>query len=61
MLPPWEEIYVSDAERYESYEQAVLIHDHLMETYKKYGYTIIEVPRDSIENRIDFIMKQLTK
>jgi predicted ATPase len=61
MLPPWEEIYVSDAERYESYEQAVLIHDHLMETYKKYGYEIIEVPRDSVENRINFIMKQLTK
>jgi predicted ATPase len=59
ILPPWEEIYVSDSERYESYEQATLIHEHLMETYKKYGYAIIEVPKDSVENRIDFILKHL--
>ena len=61
VLPPWKEIYVSDAERYENYEQAVLIHEHLMETYKKYGYSIVEVPKDSVENRIDFIMKHLAK
>ena len=61
VLPPWKEIYVSDAERYENYEQAVLIHEHLMETYKKYGYSITEVPKDSVENRIDFIMKHLAK
>ena len=61
VLPPWKEIYVSDAERYENYEQAVLIHEHLMETYKKYGYSITEVPKDSVENRVDFIMKHLTQ
>ena len=59
VLPPWKEIYVSDAERYENYEQAVLIHKHLMETYTNYGYTIVEVPKDTVENRIEFIMKQL--
>ncbi|HBD27317.1 MAG TPA: ATPase, partial [Flavobacterium sp.] len=51
----------SDAERYENYEQAVLIHEHLMETYKKYGYSITEVPKDTVENRVDFIMKHLVK
>ena len=61
VLPHWKEIYISDAERYENYEQAVLIHEHLVETYKKYGYTIIEVPKDSVENRVDFIMKHLVK
>ena len=61
VLPPWEEIYVSDAERYENYEQAVLIHEHLMETYKNYGYSITEVPKDTVENRVDFIMKHLVK
>jgi len=34
ILPPWEEIYVSDDERYENYEQAKLIYNHLMETYQ---------------------------
>ncbi|HLO73610.1 MAG TPA: ATP-binding protein [Flavobacterium sp.] len=61
VLPPWKDIYVSDAERYENYEQAVLIHGHLMETYQKYGYSIVEVPKDTVENRIDFIMKHLAK
>lgn len=61
VLPPWQEIYVSDAERYENYEQAVLIHQHLMETYEKYDYSITEVPKDTVENRVDFIMKQLGK
>ena len=61
VLPPWKEIYVSDAERYETYEQAVLIHEHLMETYKNYGYSITEVPKDTVENRVDFIMKHLVK
>ena len=61
VLPPWREIYISDSERYESYEQAVLIHKHLIETYMKYGYSITEIPKDTLENRVDFIMKQLVK
>ena len=61
VLPPWEEIYVSDTERYESYEQAVLIHNHLLETYQNYGYMLTEVPKASVENRVDFILKQLSK
>lgn len=61
VLPPWKEIYVSDAERYESYEQAVLIHDHLEETYRKYGYELIEIPKDTVENRAAFIFEQLSK
>lgn len=61
ILPPWEEIYVSDEERYESYEQAVLIHQHLIETYEKYGYSLIEVPKDSLENRVNFILENLPK
>ncbi|RYZ91580.1 MAG: ATPase, partial [Proteobacteria bacterium] len=35
LLPPWEEIYQSDNERYENYDQAKLIHEHLVETYSK--------------------------
>lgn len=59
ILPPWEEIYVSDDARYENYEQAKLIFNHLTETYEYYGYELIEVPKDSIDNRIDFILTQL--
>ena len=59
ILPPWEEIYVSDDERYENYEQAKLIYGHLTETYEKYGYNLIEVPKGTVEERILFILNQL--
>jgi predicted ATPase len=60
LLPPWQEIYVSDNERYESYEQAHEIDKHLVETYKRYGYTLIEVPKDTVDKRVQFILNQLT-
>ncbi len=61
ILPPWEEIYVSDAERYENFEQAKLIYSHLAETYRNYGYELVEVPKGSVEERVSFILGQLSK
>jgi predicted ATPase len=61
MLPPWKEIYISDAERYETYDQAVLIHEHLEETYRNYGYNLIEIPKDTVENRVAFVLEQIGK
>lgn len=59
ILPPWAEIYISDDERYENYEQAKLIYNHLVETYEKYGYNLIEVPKGTVDDRILFILNQL--
>lgn len=59
MLPPWEEIYETDDERYESFEQAEIIHSYLKKAYISYGYRPIEVPRTSIEERGHFILNKL--
>tara|TARA_R110000823_G_scaffold223255_12_gene351441 strand:+ start:322 stop:909 length:588 start_codon:yes stop_codon:yes gene_type:complete len=59
ILPTWKEIYVSDDERYESYEQALLIQKNLVETYQNYGYELIEVPKDTVENRMHFLLQNL--
>jgi predicted ATPase len=59
ILPPWEEIYESDSARYENFNQAKTIYEHLALTYIKYGYELIEVPKDSIDNRILFILDQI--
>ena len=59
ILPPWQEIYISDNERYETFEQAKLIHNHLVETYEKYGYQLTEVPKNNLESRITFILNNL--
>ena len=58
VLPPWEAIYTQDNERYETYEQAVRIYEHLIATYKSYGYDFILVPTGSIKDRVDFILEK---
>lgn len=59
ILPPWEEIYTSDNERYESFEEALKISSYLYSTYKKYGYEPIEVPKLSIHERTEFILNKI--
>lgn len=56
LLPMWEEIFASDEERFESYADALKIEEFLQKTYMTFGYEVIEVPFDSVENRIDFIL-----
>ncbi|QFZ53654.1 ATP-binding protein [Oceanihabitans sp. IOP_32] len=59
ILKPWQDIYVSDSERYESFEQAVGIHEHLLKTYHSLNYTLIDVPFDTVEKRVDYILNTL--
>jgi len=59
ILKPWKSIYTIDNERYESFEQALQIHDNLVNIYKNYNYTLIDVPFDTVENRTNFILKVL--
>lgn len=59
LLPPWKEIHASDNERYESYEEALCIHSFLEKTYRKYGYSIIEVPKETVDERVNFILNKL--
>ena len=61
ILPPWEEIYLSDAERYENFEQANLIYHFLKDTYESYGYKLIEVPKNTLDNRILFILDYISR
>ncbi len=59
LLPPWEQIYMKDNERYENFEQAIKIYGHLKNTYDLYGYEMIEVPFGKVENRVDFLLNKL--
>ena len=56
ILAPWQEIYESDNERYENFEQSIKIHHHLLDTYSKYNYDLHDVPFGSIESRTDHIL-----
>jgi predicted ATPase len=59
ILKPWKAIYEQDNERYETFEQALIIHDFLVKSYTEYGYTIIDTPFGTIEERIEFIENHL--
>jgi predicted ATPase len=58
-MPPWKEIYTADNERYESYEDAKLIYEFIKNGYIDVGYSIIEIPFDSVKNRTNFILESL--
>lgn len=59
IFPIWEEIYQSDNERYENLEQAIEIEKHLKKTYQSLGYNLIEVPKVSVEKRVNFILENI--
>ncbi len=60
LLPPWKAIYTQDSERYETFDQAKIIHEALLNSYKKYGYNIVIVPEGTLEERTHFILKNAT-
>lgn len=59
VLPPWEEIYEQDNERYESFEQAEKIFHFLKSGYENFGYKIHEVPVGTIKDRVEYILNYL--
>ena len=61
VLSPWQEIFVSDSERYENFNQAVEIHHALLNTYKNFDYELLDVPFDTVEKRADFIIDALNQ
>lgn len=58
VFPPWEQIYTNDAERFETYQESLLIHKKIVEEYQKTHTNIIIVPKGSPEERLEFILKK---
>ncbi len=52
---PWEEIYGVDDERTMSFADTVDFDAYLRDAYERAGYALVDVPRDSIENRARFV------
>ncbi len=59
ILPPWLEIYETDSERKQGFEEALRTFDVMCKVYSDLGYTIIEVPKASVEERADFIVSKI--
>lgn len=59
VLPPWKEIFVNDELRGASFDDYQRFHEQITRAYQDCGYTLVEVPRDTVERRADFIRTTL--
>ncbi|MDB9712965.1 ATP-binding protein, partial [Flavobacteriaceae bacterium] len=59
ILRPWKEIFVNDKQRYESFEESLEIDKFIYKTYKNLKYNIVEIPKISIKERMNFIIDKI--
>lgn len=58
--PPWPEIFRTDAERRNSFEEAQASYEPLRAAYQRMGYEVVELPRAPVSVRADMIMQRIT-
>lgn len=59
VTPPWEEIFTNDAERKTTFEAAVEDYEGNLATYVAAGYEPLEVPRMTVEERVEFVLEKV--
>jgi predicted ATPase len=60
-LEPWSDIYETDEERIMSFEDTVAFSRTLRDVYERSGYTLVDVPRDSIAERATFVRMSVAR
>lgn len=61
LAPPWKAIYETDSERRQDYAEAKRTCREMVETYARYGYDIVELPRGSVGSRVDFVLDRIRR
>jgi len=59
IAPPWQEIFTQDAERKQTFEEAVRTYESLVATYREHGYELVELPRAPVPERVRFVLEKL--
>lgn len=59
LAPPWQQIYTTDSERKQDFEEAIRTFHALAEVYEECGYQVVELPLATPAERADFILDQL--
>ena len=57
--PAWADIYVQDAERIQTLDEAIASDAAVTAAWKRYGYLVIDLPLASVAERIAFLRGQL--
>jgi len=59
IAPPWEEIYQTDSERDQDFEESIVVHNKIRKWYSQHGYEIVIIPKNSVEQRARFILDHI--
>lgn len=57
--PPWEAIYVRDAERRQDFAESIRTYDALARAYRAAGYDLLELPLAGVEERAEFVLAKI--
>jgi len=57
--PPWQEIYVNDAERPQSFAEARSLSAHIRRAYVDCGFRLVELNKDSVPDRLRQVLAHL--
>ena len=60
-LNPSSDIYETDEERIVSFEDTVSFGRSQRDVYREFGYTLIDVPRGSVDERAGFITRRIAE
>ena len=61
IAPFWPEIFANDRERKQSPDEARRTCENIESTYRELGFEIIELPKSSVEERVRFVLANITR
>lgn len=61
LAPPWREIYETDAERRQDFDEAVRTYELMVCAYADCGYEVIPLPLTSVAERAEFLLAEIAK
>lgn len=59
IAPPWEAIYQHDAERKQDFQEAQATYQAVMQGYQDSGYHLLELPKSSVRDRVQFVIEAI--
>jgi predicted ATPase len=59
LVPPWADIYVTDADRPHSFDSAVEEYSRLVDAYAGLGYVLDLLPKTDAASRADYVLQRL--
>ncbi|MGB0106496.1 MAG: AAA family ATPase [Candidatus Sulfotelmatobacter sp.] len=59
IVPPWKRIFHQDPERKQDFAEVIRTYDAMKVTYSELGYELVEIPRVSVAERVQFVLDNI--